>query len=121
MSTRARQKAGSTTDRAKYGNRRTWVEAIGRHFDSQREAEAALALWARQQAGEIVGLRFQERYPLDVDGARVGVYVADFVWIERTEPDWTTVVADAKGVRTPVYRLKKKLMKAIHGIDVREL
>lgn len=30
-------------------------------------------------------------------------------------------VGDAKGVRTPAYRLKARLMKAVHGIDVREV
>lgn len=107
----------------KYGARRTWVEAIGRHFASKREAEAALALWARQQAGEIQGLAFQPRYPLDVDGTVVGFYVADFEWREWNAAlrCWDRTVADAKGVRTPVYRLKAKLMFALYGITIVEL
>jgi hypothetical protein len=31
------------------------------------------------------------------------------------------VVADAKGFKTPVYRLKKRIMKLLLGIDIREL
>jgi len=31
------------------------------------------------------------------------------------------VVEDVKGVRTPVYLLKKKLLKACHGLDVVEI
>jgi hypothetical protein len=30
-------------------------------------------------------------------------------------------VADVKGVKTPVYQLKKKLVKALHGIDIVEV
>jgi hypothetical protein len=30
------------------------------------------------------------------------------------------IVEDSKGVRTPVYKLKKKLMLACHGIEIRE-
>ncbi len=40
-----------------------------------------------------------------------------FEWGHRLEP----VVADTKGVATPVWKLKKKLMKACLGIDVVEL
>jgi hypothetical protein len=31
------------------------------------------------------------------------------------------VVADAKGFATPVYRLKKRLLAVLYGIDVREV
>jgi hypothetical protein len=30
------------------------------------------------------------------------------------------VVEDTKGMRTPVYRLKKKIMKALYDIDILE-
>jgi len=31
------------------------------------------------------------------------------------------VVEDVKGVKTPVYRLKKKLVEALHGITIQEI
>jgi len=34
--------------------------------------------------------------------------------------DGKEVIEDVKGFKTPVYRLKKKLMLAIHGIDILE-
>lgn len=40
------------------------------------------------------------------------------------EPDWGLVVEDVKSPATrklPLYRLKAKLMKAIHGIEIREI
>ena len=44
-------------------------------------------------------------------------YFADFVYQENGE----TVVEDAKGYRTEVFRIKKKLMLYIHGIRIREV
>lgn len=92
------------------------VEVDGRRFASKREAARYLLLKARAAAGEIEGLELQPRYPLVVNGVKVAVYVADFRYREAG----TLVVEDTKGFRTPIYRLKRKLMKAIHGIDVRE-
>ena len=31
---------------------------------------------------------------------------------------WTEIVEDAKGVETPEFKLKKKLMKACLGIEI---
>ena len=45
-------------------------------------------------------------------------YVADFVYKDR---DGRQVVEDAKGVHTPVYRLKKRWMLAEHGIEIVEV
>jgi hypothetical protein len=43
-------------------------------------------------------------------GVRVGI------WRE----DWRDVVEDVKGLPTPVYKLKKKLVEAQYGIQIRE-
>ena len=40
---------------------------------------------------------------------------------ERAEGGWAPVVEDAKGVRTPEYIIKRKLMLYLHGIRVREV
>jgi hypothetical protein len=69
-------------------------------------------------AGTIYGLRLQPRYPLTVNGVKVGTYVADFAYVDAAGDD---VVEDVKGVRTPVFKLKAKLMKAVHGITVEEI
>jgi len=49
---------------------------------------------------------------------RACTYVADFVYTDR---DGTVHVVDAKGWRTEVYRLKKKLMLMVHGIRIEEM
>src|SRR5690606_26359142 len=47
-------------------------------------------------------------------------YVADFVYQEKGQ----MVVEDVKSTMTrnlPVYRLKKHLMKSVHGLEIREI
>lgn len=50
------------------------------------------------------------------NGVKLCDYVADFVY----EEDGMEITEDFKGVYTPIYRLKKRMMKAFHGIDIRE-
>ena len=45
-------------------------------------------------------------------------YYADFVYSDAKTGK--IVVEDAKGMQTPMYRLKKHLMATVHGIHVRE-
>jgi hypothetical protein len=109
--------------RAKYGNRKV-TTPDGLTFDSQREHGEWVKLEALARKGVIQELQRQVPFDLTVNGVKVCRYVADFVWREVHGPheseQWR-VVADAKGMRTPVYRLKAKLMHAIHGIEIREL
>jgi len=104
---------------SKFGNCPSTVEVPGHRrmsFHSGKEAARAVQLGALEQAGAISGLRFQPRYPIDVNGARICTYVADFEYEEKGN----TVVEDVKGVKTEVYKFKARLMKAVHGIEVRE-
>lgn len=49
---------------------------------------------------------------------RESSYIADFCY----DTKWgTTVVEDCKGLRLPMYILKRKLMRFIHGIEVVEV
>ena len=61
----------------------------------------------------------QPRYPLVVNGVKVGTYVADFYYFDIRKK--VAVVEDVKGMPTPVYRLKKKLVKALYGIEISEV
>ena len=82
----------------------------GTRFASKREATRYQRLLMLQAAGEIRDLELQPRFPLTINGFRVGTYVADFRYCTR---DGRVVVEDVKGVRTPVYRLKSKLLRAM--------
>ncbi len=101
--------------RAKYCNKKTEID--GKKFDSKLEAGRFVSLKRLQESNLISGLQCQVPFSLEVNGILVCKYVADFVY---SDIDGRRVVEDAKGVRTRDYILKKKLMKAVHGIDIVE-
>jgi len=101
--------------RGKYGNKKTVID--GKTFASKREAGRYALLAALQQCDRISNLRTQVRYPLLVNGVKVCAYVADFVYHENGRE----IIEDSKGFRTREYILKKKLMKACLGIDIKEV
>jgi hypothetical protein len=102
----------------KYGNKRMVVDGI--RFDSKREAARWQELKLLERAGEIKGLERQVEYELipKQPGERAVKYIADFRYIDH---DGKTVVEDTKGVKTPVYILKRKLLLWVHGIRVVEV
>lgn len=110
----------AATQRSKYGAVPVVIDGV--RFASRGEAQRYAELRLLEQAKAISNLRLQVRYPLVVNTVQVASYVADFVYFERPagEGVWSQVVEDYKGVRTPVYRLKKRLMLACYGIDIRE-
>ena len=103
---------------SKYGNKRT------DGYASKREAKRAAALKIMAASGAITDLREQVPYllvPKAVDSGgrvieRAAHYIADFVYLR----DGTEVVEDCKGMRTPEYVLKRKLMLMVHGIRITE-
>ena len=100
--------------RSKYGAKKTIVDGI--KFDSMAEAARYGALKIIQSAGLISDLRLQVPYVITVNGKKICRYVADFVYIENGKE----VVEDVKGIKTPVYNLKKKLMEAMFGVVILE-
>ena len=44
-------------------------------------------------------------------------YIADFTYNDR---NGQLIVEDAKGVKTPVYRLKRRMMAEIYNIEIKE-
>lgn len=102
--------------RSKYNAKRT--ERGGLTFASKREADRYSTLVLRERAGEIRNLRCQVPVPIFVNGELVAKWIADFVYEEA--PDWTVVHEDCKGFRTPLYKLKAKLVRVAAGIEIRE-
>lgn len=105
---------------SKYHAIRTEVDGIT--FDSKREAGRYLELKLAERVGRVRNLRHQIAHPLVVNGTNCGSYVADFVYQEFLGGEWRDVVEDVKSkpTMTPVYKLKRKLMLALHGIEIRE-
>ena len=107
-----------------YGRRNKFrakkTEFMGMMFDSKWEAERYAQLYKLSQAGEIQELERQIRFNIVVNNQKICAYVADFTYYERDEnSEKKFVVEDAKGVETPEFKLKKKLMLAANNIDIR--
>lgn len=105
--------------RPKYGNHKTTVDGL--IFDSKREAKRWGELNILLKGGMITNLKRQVPFNLDVKGRSVGTYYADFTY---HDDKGFYVVEDVKSIITrkdPVYRLKKRLMDAIHNIDIAEV
>ena len=91
------------------------VEIDGEKFDSKAEARRWGQLKLLEQAGEIKNLQRQVRFPLVVNGIKIGAYVADFTYDAPGR-----VVEDVKGFRTREFIRTKKLVKACYGIEIKE-
>ena len=100
----------------KYHARAVRVDGIW--FPSQKEAYRYLELKLLERAGVIQDLRLQVPFVLLPKSkyGRAVTYKADFVYIE----DGKQVVEDAKGYRTDLYKLKRRLMLELLGIKIRE-
>jgi hypothetical protein len=100
----------------KYHAKAVWVDGI--RFPSKREAKRWMELKTLAELGLIKHLRRQVPFRLHVNGKLITTYRADFTYEGESG---AFVVEDAKGVRTPEYQLKKKMMAAEHGIEIREV
>ena len=106
----------------KYNAVRTWRH--GHWFASKAEARRYTELLLLETAGEITDIELQPTYPLMTptpDGSLVSTakYIADFRYVDI--PSGDTVVEDVKGVRTQIYKLKKRWVEAQYGITIMEV
>jgi Protein of unknown function (DUF1064) len=98
---------------SKYGNKKK------NGYASQHEYTVAMNLEALEKCGAISNLEKQVKFELipKQDGEKSCIYIADFTYTE----DGKLVVADAKGFKTQIYMIKKKLMLYRYGIRIKEL
>lgn len=101
------------------------VDADGNKFDSKAELARWVVLKLLEKNGTIVNLERQYRFPIVIRGIKCGTYVADFKYDvpDVRESTIRPVVEDVKSepTKTPVYRLKKKLVEAQYGIKITEI
>lgn len=104
--------------RNKFGAKKTVLDGIT--FASRAEAQRYTHLKLLERIGEISELELQPSFDLVVNGHKVCRYIADFRY--RVIATGEIVVEDVKSspTRTPEYRIKRKLMAAVHGIEVLE-
>lgn len=96
----------------KYKNIKVKVNGI--QFDSKKEASRYVELKLLQKAGVIKDLTLQPKFLLQ-EGFRDSIgenhrqikYIADFKYFDIEKN--CTVIEDVKGMKTDVYKLKKKL------------
>jgi len=109
----------------KYRAIRTMVDGI--YFDSKREANRYSELKIMEKAGIINSLKLQPEFKCVVNGKKVCTYKADFEYlmVDDIGPQGQIgyyIVEDVKGFKTPVYRLKKKLVEACYpGTVIKEI
>ncbi len=105
--------------RHKYGTapveERTYEGVV---FDSKGEmARWCVLLW-EHRIGTITELERQVEYRLVVNEVLIAIYRPDY----RYRRDGALVIEDhkSKPTRTRAYLMKRRLMKALHGIDILE-
>ena len=108
----------------KYHARKVDVDGIT--FDSAKEARRYSELSLLERQGVIRNLTRQvvfELIPAQKDSTGKTVerkcsYIADFVY---NDDEGDLHVEDTKGMRTEVYKVKRKLMLWVHGIKIEEV
>jgi len=100
----------------KYGAIKTEIDGI--KFDSKKEAERYGKLKMLKLAGEIIKFELQPRFDIKINGKFCGFYKADFRITWKTG---VVTIEDVKGMKTPVYSLKKKIIEAMYGINIIEV
>lgn len=103
----------------KYGNTPTILDGI--RFDSVAEANRWSVLRILERTGHISELKRQVPFGLVVNGVKIGTYKADFAYNDNRTGSQVVEDVKSEATMTDVYRLKKKLMLALHGIEIVEI
>ena len=126
--------------RSKYKAVKTTIDGIT--FDSKKEAKRYTELKVLERAGHITHLELQPEYEIVINGVKICKYKADFRYFTvrqennalsyNSKGEWQTptmtgdkegqIVEDVKGFKTPIYRLKKRLVEASYpGTLIKEV
>ena len=118
----AYQRAGTLPTAGKPAKYRARPVTIGgERYDSQAEARRHAELRLLRHAGAIRDLERQVHYPIRVNGEHLCTYVADFRYVDAGTGRVVVEDVKARPTRTRDYLLKRKLMRAVHGIDIQEI
>ena len=107
----------------KYHNKKVIYNGIT--FDSIKEKNRYIELKLLERAGLIKDLKLQYEFELqpaftlNKKKIRKISYIADFYYFDNKLNDY--VVEDTKGMRTEVYKLKKKMFKYRYKKEITEL
>lgn len=84
----------------------------GTYYASMFEASYANELYAKKRLKEIEDYETQVRLPLEVNGYKIGTYIADFIVHHHGN---ISEIVETKGFRTPIFNLKWKLVEALYS------
>ncbi len=101
----------------KYRNKITIVDGI--RFDSKAEARRWEKLRSWYHQGIITKLGRQPKFPFHIHGKLMFTYIADFKYTDIQTG--IEIIEDVKGVKTPMYKLKKKIIEEMYGITITEV
>ena len=107
--------------RNKFNAKKTVIDNIT--FHSRKEAARYSQLKLYEKGGLISDLRLQVSYELIpklvINGKteRAIKYIADFVYFDTVHKN--EIVEDVKGMITDIFKIKYRLMKLQHGIDIK--
>lgn len=95
----------------------------GRWFASAAEARRYEQLKVMVENNQIDNLELQKKLPCTVNNIVICNYLADFAYdvIDDRGYPVRSVIEDVKGMITDVYRIKKKLVEAVHRIKIQEI
>ena len=108
--------------KSKFNNIKTVIDGIT--FDSKREAKRYSELKILERCNIISDLKLQVSYvliPAQKGGLRNELalkYIADFTYFDNELNK--QIILDVKGVKTPIYIAKRKMMKSL-GHEVTEI
>ena|SRR2546429_154348 len=91
-------------------------------FDSKRESERYQELKLLLRAGTIRNLELQPSFEIEINRVKICRYKADFRYQDL---QGRTVVEDVKGMKSgaayQMFKLKSKLVEAVHRIRILEI
>lgn len=96
----------------KYGNKKVVINNI--NFHSKKEAYRYQELLFLAKIGKIeIDENFlQPKFKIEINGFHICYYIADFRYLDIEKSIW--IVEDVKGFKTPLYKIKAKMFKAIY-------
>lgn len=94
----------------------------GFKYDSKKEAEYAMTLdmlkKATNDSDRVIEYERQVPFVCIVNDKKICTYKADF---RVYYADKRIEIVDVKGFKTSIYKLKKKLVEALHNIEIIEI
>lgn len=106
---------------SKYKNKKVVYDEI--KFDSQKERNYYIKLKLLEDKGKIKNLKLQVKFELQPKfksgnkNIQAISYIADFTYLDEENK---LHIIDTKGVRTDVYKIKKKMMQ-YKGLEIEEV